>query len=222
MADIKSSKEQIKVEDALTRSEAFVIKYQKPIVSIIIAILIIILGFFCYKKYYVKPHEEKAQAALFPGQKYFEQDQYDKALNGDKNGFIGLLGVEDEYSGTKAANLAKAYAGICYANLGKYQDAIDQLKSFDADDEMVAPAIISALGNCYAQVKEYDKATEYLMKAAEKADNSSLSPLFLIQAGEIYEEQGQIPEWPNGADCKSAGLRLRWFESIFAHIKLRK
>ena len=29
--------------------------------------------------------------------------------------------------------------------------------------------------------------------------------------------KGQIPEWPNGADCKSAGLRLRWFESIFAH-----
>ena len=34
--------------------------------------------------------------------------------------------------------------------------------------------------------------------------------------------EGQIPEWPNGADCKSAGLRLRWFESIFAHKKLRK
>ena len=32
------------------------------------------------------------------------------------------------------------------------------------------------------------------------------------------EKQGQIPEWPNGADCKSAGLRLRWFESIFAHL----
>ena len=31
------------------------------------------------------------------------------------------------------------------------------------------------------------------------------------------KEVGQIPEWPNGADCKSAGLRLRWFESIFAH-----
>ena len=33
----------------------------------------------------------------------------------------------------------------------------------------------------------------------------------------IEREYGQIPEWPNGADCKSAGLRLRWFESIFAH-----
>ena len=29
--------------------------------------------------------------------------------------------------------------------------------------------------------------------------------------------RGRIPEWPNGADCKSAGLYLRWFESIFAH-----
>ncbi len=28
---------------------------------------------------------------------------------------------------------------------------------------------------------------------------------------------GRIPEWPNGADCKSAGCYLRWFESISAH-----
>ena len=29
---------------------------------------------------------------------------------------------------------------------------------------------------------------------------------------------GQLPEWPNGADCNSAGFRLRWFESITAHL----
>jgi hypothetical protein len=28
---------------------------------------------------------------------------------------------------------------------------------------------------------------------------------------------GGVPEWPNGADCKSAGVRLRWFESIRPH-----
>ena len=28
---------------------------------------------------------------------------------------------------------------------------------------------------------------------------------------------GKIPEWPNGADCKSAGFYLRWFESISSH-----
>ena len=29
--------------------------------------------------------------------------------------------------------------------------------------------------------------------------------------------KGGVPEWPNGADCKSAGVRLRWFESIRPH-----
>ena len=29
--------------------------------------------------------------------------------------------------------------------------------------------------------------------------------------------KGKIPEWPNGADCKSAGFYLRWFESISSH-----
>lgn len=29
--------------------------------------------------------------------------------------------------------------------------------------------------------------------------------------------QGSVPKWPTGADCKSAGSRLRWFESSPAH-----
>jgi hypothetical protein len=31
---------------------------------------------------------------------------------------------------------------------------------------------------------------------------------------------GRLPKWPTGADCKSAGLRLRWFESsTYHHLK---
>ena len=30
-------------------------------------------------------------------------------------------------------------------------------------------------------------------------------------------EDGGVPEWLKGADCKSAGLRLRWFESNPLH-----
>ena len=31
---------------------------------------------------------------------------------------------------------------------------------------------------------------------------------------------GGVPEWLKGADCKSVGLRLRWFESIPLHHKI--
>ena len=47
-------------------------------------------------------------------------------------------------------------------------------------------------------------------------NRKSLGVLTLTSKFDFCNE-GQIPEWPNGADCKSAGLRLRWFESIFAH-----
>ena len=59
---------------------------------------------------------------------------------------------------------------------------------------MISPAAEAALGNAYAHVNQLDKAVEYLKKAAKDADNNSLSPTFLIQAGEILESQGKKDE----------------------------
>lgn len=56
---------------------------------------------------------------------------------------------------------------------------------------MVAPAIQGAIGNCYAQLGQLDKAASTLLKAADNADNSTLSPIFLLQAGEILMKQGK-------------------------------
>ena len=191
MAEQKNQNEHLNVEDALTQSEAFLIKYKNAIIGGVVAVIIIVAGFIMYKNLYAEPREEKAQAALFKGQEYFEQDAYEQALNGDSIGFVGFLKVADDFSGTKAANLAKAYAGICYAQLGKYEEAVKMLDSFNGKDQMVAPAILGAAGNCYAQLGQLDKAASTLMSAADKADNNTLSPIFLMQAGEILVKQGK-------------------------------
>ena len=197
MAEQKNQNEHLNVEDALTQSEAFLIKYKNAIIGGVVAVIIIVAGFIMYKNLYAEPREEKAQAALFKGQEYFEQDAYEQALNGDSIGFVGFLKVADEYSGTKAANLAKAYAGICYAQLGKYEEAVKMLDSFNGKDQMVAPAILGAAGNCYAQLGQLDKAASTLLSAADKADNNTLSPIFLIQAGEILVKQGKYDDAVN-------------------------
>ena len=129
MAEQKNQNEHLNVEDALTQSEAFLIKYKNAIIGGVVAVIIIVAGFIMYKNLYAEPREEKAQAALFKGQEYFEQDAYEQALNGDSIGFVGFLKVADDFSGTKAANLAKAYAGICYAQLGKYEEAVKMLEA---------------------------------------------------------------------------------------------
>lgn len=194
MAEQKNQNEHLNVEDALTQSEAFLIKYKNAIIGGVVAVIIIAAGFIMYKNLYAEPREEKAQAALFKGQEYFEQDAYEQALNGDSIGFVGFLKVADDFSGTKAANLAKAYAGICYAQLGKYEEAVKMLDSFNGKDQMVAPAILGAAGNCYAQLGQLDKAASTLMSAADKADNNTLSPIFLMQAGEILVKQGKYDD----------------------------
>ena len=197
MAEQKNQNEHLNVEDALTQSEAFLIKYKNAIIGGVVAVIIIVAGFIMYKNLYAEPREEKAQAALFKGQEYFEQDAFEQALNGDSIGYTGFLKVADDYSGTKAANLAKAYAGICYAQLGKYEEAVKMLDSFNGKDQMVAPAILGATGNCYAQLGQLDKAASTLLSAADKADNNTLSPIFLIQAGEILVKQGKYDDAVN-------------------------
>ena len=194
MAEQKNQNEHLNVEDELTQSEAFLVKYKNAIIGGVVAVIIIVAGFIMYKNLYAEPREEKAQAALFKGQEYFEQDAYEQALNGDSIGFVGFLKVADDFSGTKAANLAKAYAGICYAQLGKYEEAVKMLDSFNGKDQMVAPAILGAAGNCYAQLGQLDKAASTLMSAADKADNNTLSPIFLMQAGEILVKQGKYDD----------------------------
>lgn len=194
MAVEKKTNEALNVEEALTQSEVFLIKNKKTIIGAVVAVILIVAGVVMYKNLYAEPREEKAQAALFKGQEYFEADMYEQALNGDSISYKGFAYVANEFSGTKAANLAHAYAGLCYAHLGKTEEALKELYKFDADDQMVSPAIQGAMGNCYAELGQLDKAASLLVKAAKAADNNTLSPIFLMQAGKIFIKQGKADD----------------------------
>ena len=195
MANIKDQNGAQVVEETISAQEAFFAKYKKAIVSGVIAVVVIIAGIIVYNTYVAAPRADKASTILAKGQQLFGEEQYEKALNGDKANFPGLLSIANEYGSTEAGNLANLYAGLCYANLGKWNEAAQYLEKFDScDDLMISPAAQGALGNAYAHLNQLDKAVDNLKKAAEKADNNSLSPIFLIQAGEILESQGKAEE----------------------------
>lgn len=195
MANVNEQQGALNQEPTLNNSEAFFLKNKKAIVYGVLAVIIIIAGIIVYKQYVSAPREDKASTALAKGQEYFQQDLYEKALNGDGAGYAGFVKVADDYSSTDAGNLANLYAGLCYAQLGKWNEATKYLEEFDAkDDQMISPAAEGALGNAYAHLKQLDKAVKHLKSAAKNADNNSLSPTFLIQAGEILESQGKADE----------------------------
>ncbi|MBP1541200.1 MAG: tetratricopeptide repeat protein [Prevotella sp.] len=175
-------------EQQINKTEVFFEKNKKIIISCVCAVIIVIVGIILANTYYFEPRSEKASTELAKSQELFEQQQYDKAL-------AGFQKVAGDYSSTDAGNLAQLYIGICQAKLGKWQEAVDALESFSGKgDQMISPAAEGALGNAYANLKQFDKAVEHLKKAAKMADNNSLSPTFLIQAGEILESQNKKDE----------------------------
>lgn len=195
MANVNEQQGALNVEETLNKSEAFFLKYKKAIIYGVLAVIVVIAGVIVYKQYVSAPREDKASTALAKGQEYFQQDLYEKALNGDGAGYAGFVKVAADYSSTDAGNLANLYAGLCYAGLGKWNEAAKYLEEFDTqDDQMISPAAEGALGNAYAHLNQLDKAVTHLKNAAKNADNNSLSPTFLIQAGEILESQGKAAE----------------------------
>lgn len=186
----------------INNREAFFMKYKKAILIAVAAIIVVIAGVFLYISQISGPREEKASTALSKGQTYFNNEMFEQAVNGDGAGFVGFAKLADEYSGTKAGNLANLYAGLCYANLGKWAEAQKSLDAFSTeDDQMISPASQAALGDAYAHLNQLDKAVDAFKKAADMADskaeddaNNSLSPIFLIKAGEVLESQGKKDE----------------------------
>lgn len=218
--------EQANLGEALSRTEQFFTNNKKCIISTLAVIILIIVGIFALKNLVFEPRQTKAAEALFPGEQYFDQEEYQKALNGDDYDYEGFEFVIKQYKGTKAAKLANAYAGLCYAQLEEYTEAIKYLSKFKAKDKTATPAILGALANCYAETDQLDKAGSTFLAAANKADDKLFTPYYLLQAGLIYESAGNqskaLDIYNKIKDCYSTSAQATDAEKYITRIKAVK
>lgn len=190
----KNTGKELEVGEIVSRSEQFIEKNQKNIIYSVLAIIVITVAILGYKHGYAMPREKQAQAAMFKGEQYFAKDSCALALNGNGADYIGFEGIIDKYGNTKAGNLAKAYAGICYYKMGDTQKALDLLKSFSPKDQMISPAITGLIGDCYVALGNVKEGIDYFKKASKEADNNVISPTYLKKAGRAYESLGQYKD----------------------------
>ena len=179
--------DQKSLEEALSKSEQFFENNKKTIFGCLIAIIVIIAGGMLYNAKVAQPRQIRAAEAIFPGETYFVNGDYNSALDGDAYGFEGFVELSKQYKSTKAGKLAGLYAGLCYAQMDNMEEAEKYLAKFKGNDQMVAPAALGALANCYATAGQNSKAIATFEKAAKKANNNLLSPYYYFQAGLIYE-----------------------------------
>lgn len=178
------------VGEAVSRTEAYIEKNKKKLTIAIVGIIVVIAAIWLANDYIIRPRQQKAMTALSAGEKYFRAGDYETALNGDNYEYEGFEAIIKQFGCTKAANLAKAYAGLALAQQGNSEEAVKFLKGFKGKDQMIAPAVQGALGSCYAKNGNLEAAAAAYLKAAAKADNNLLSPAYLVQAGQIFEQIG--------------------------------
>lgn len=174
------------INEALTGTEQFIEKNQNAIMIGLGIVVVVVLAVLAYHNLHKQPRNAKAQAAIFKGERYFENQQDSLALFGDGNDYIGFEEVINQFGGTKTADLARAYAGISYSRLGENEKALNYLSKFKGGDKLITPAILGAVGDVYMNMDMSDKAVNQFMKAAKAADDNLLSPIYYKKAGLAY------------------------------------
>lgn len=173
------------VDQAISKWEKTVIDNKNNIMYGVIALVVIVASVWGFVQCSDSKNAE-AQDAIWQAQQMFEEGQYQEALEGFES-------VIADFGSTKSGNVAKAYAGLCQKNLGNLEEAVKLLKDFDGKDNVVAPAILSAVGDCLVDMEnpQYEQAAEMFEKAAKAANNAQFTPMFLKKAGLAYEAAGK-------------------------------
>ncbi len=188
----EKEKDELEVmNEALSKSEQFVEKYQKPLLLGLLVVVIIIGAIVGVRYFYLEPREVKAEASIYQAVQAFENDSIDLAINGNEN-FPGLLTVADKYGSTDAGELANAYLGLAYYEKGEYETAIKYLSKFNVSNEyLLTPALSARIGDCFVELDKFEEAIPYFVEAAKKADNDVYAPIFLMKAATVYEKVGK-------------------------------
>lgn len=174
------------VQQAIGKTEQYIQNNKKSLSIIGGAVILIVLGYFGYTNFIVKPQEEGAIKQMFIAERYFEQDSLDLAINGDGN-YPGFLQIIQDYGSSTAANRAHYYLGMCYLKKGQFEDAITYLKGYDAEDDITGALALGAIADANVELGKTDEAISYYKKAIDWDANDFTPPFFMKKLALTYE-----------------------------------
>jgi tetratricopeptide (TPR) repeat protein len=180
------------VEQTLTKTEQFLEQNYKPLLYVLVA-AVVLVGIVWLIRMRTNKQNDEALSQMFMAEEYFAQDSLQLALYGDGNN-LGFIDIADEYKMTKSGKLANFYAGSCLMHMGQFEEAMDYLNKYTVRDEILAPEAKGLIGDAKVELGDTDEGIKYYLEAAEMADNSFHTPIYLMKAGMLRESDGDYAE----------------------------
>ncbi len=175
------------VNESLTSAAQRIEDNKKYINWAIIAIAVLALLAIGYIYGIRNPNLNKAKEEIGKADITLLQGDEDAALKAYEQ-------VADQY-GNKTAERGHLNAAILLYKKGEYEKALKHLEDYNPSGNLIGPAAMSLKGDCYVNLKQFDKAMAAYDKAISMANgNEDYAPAFMIKKATLLHAQKKYAE----------------------------
>jgi tetratricopeptide (TPR) repeat protein len=144
-------------------------------------ILTAVLLFFVYRQMIWVPANEKSNDGWWIAMNYISKDSTDQAIN-------VLIPFVNSNDGKTGGEIGQYLLATQYMKKGEYRKALENLEGVSIDDSYISVFSIGLQGDCYSDMRKYDKALSFYADAADAQDNELTTPMYLFKAGLVAEK----------------------------------
>lgn len=163
----------------------------KKLVSSLLTGLVIVVIVVIVVRNNMISNNEQATTELAKVLKYYDEGNYEAAMNGvPQENIRGLLAVVNDYGSTHAGEFAKFYLANSYYATGNYDKALEYYLDVSFDDDLLqasayagAAACYEAKGNRVSAASSYERAALRGKQNVQAAEHLHLAALNYAAAG---------------------------------------
>lgn len=150
-------------------------------------LVVLILLYFSYRQFIVKPSNEKSNDGWWIAMNYITKDSTDQAIK-------LLVPFVKKYDGNSGGEIGQYLLGTQYMKKGEFRKALDNFEGVSVDDSYLSVFCIGLQGDCLSDMKKYADAISKYEEAADKEDNEMTTPMYLFKAGLCAEKLDKFEE----------------------------
>lgn len=186
------------LNDTLTRAEQKVQGNKKLIMYICLGAVVVVLAVLAFLYLYLHPAQNKANTAYgIAGAKDYafqmQSMQLDSAARATELAAVMKAYEDAARTGHDGGNNARLMAAVYNFKSGQYQKALDLLKDYDRNDEIIAATSKALEGDCYVNLDKFDEAIKAFQEAAKIAKgNPTLEPYCILKEATVQRHKGNF------------------------------
>ncbi|MBI1837087.1 MAG: tetratricopeptide repeat protein [Flavobacteriia bacterium] len=152
----------------------------KKTTYIVGGLVVLVLGFFLYKQFIVKPANEKSKGVYYAALNLADKDSTDAAIE-------SLTPLVKNYDGKIGGEISQFVLARQYMAKRQFAKALEELEGVDVSDTYVSAMAIGLQGDCKSELGNNDEALDLYLEAAKSNENELTTPMYLFKAALVAE-----------------------------------